>query len=373
MRTLIINFYLFQALREKPNVQKSLPDCVKRILKKQSSLTSVNQQEDLDSNYIQNLITQRRKSQTIDLSAEFESTEDIFIPSEINSEQIDVETPSDRTNVLEERARLEGILLAEAQVNEALQEAEGSSMYFLLDFLGKELLRLQDEKKSHALYMLAERERHRREAAESGRRQVENEQRKMNEEIYRNILKSNEDTINLYLENVLIEGIEKISEEESRNKIREIAKRIDEEANKNLNEENIISELVRDFVLPEVDKRIDRKNKQFEKTKHILAANNAFNEFIEKIPPIERSLGSAEEVTQVIVNELIENAFPSFHEISEEEEEIEDQIRTCAEQAVSQIMAEVLEALDPLKIQLTKLYDSQEDQLEEIESSVNEI
>lgn len=268
---------------------------------------------------------------------------------------------------------MEGILLAEAQVNEALQEAEGSSMYFLLDFLGKELLRLQDEKKSHALYMLAERERHRREAAESGRRQVENEQRKINEEIYRNILKSNEDTISLYLENVLIEGIEKISEEESRNKIREIAKRIDEEANKNLNEENIISELVRDFVLPEVDKRIDRKNKQFEKTKHILAGNNAFNEFIEKIPPIERSLGSAEEVTQVIVNELIENAFPSFDEISEEEEEIEDKIKTCAEQAVSQIMSEVLEALNPLKIQLTKLYDSQEDQLEEIESSVNEI
>lgn len=215
--------------------------------------------------------------------------------------------------------------------------------------------------------MLAERERHRREAAESGQRQVENEQRKMNEEIYRNILKSNEDTITLYLENVLIEGVEKISEEESRNKIREIAKRIDEEANKNLNEENVISELVRDFVLPEVDKRIDRKAKQFEKTKHILAANNAFNEFIEKIPPIERSLGSAEEVTQVIVNELIEN---TFDEISEEED---DPIKKCAEQAVSQIMSEVLEALDPFKIQLSKLYDSQEDQLEEIESSVNEI
>lgn len=358
-----IQFLSFQALREKPNVQKSLPDCVKLILKKQSSLT---QQEDPDSNYIQNLITQRRKSQTIDLSAEFESTEDNFIPSEITSGQIDP------ANILEERARLEGILLAEAQVNEALQQAEGSSMYFLLDFLGKELLRLQDEKRSHALYMLAERERHRREAAESGQRQIENEQRKLNEEIYRNILKSNEDTINLYLENVLIEGVEKISVEESRNKIREIAKRIDEEANKTLNEENVISELVRDFVLPEVDKRIDRKTKQFEKTKHILAANSAFNEFLETIPPIERSSGSAEEVTQLILNELIENTFPNFDEISEEDE-IENQIKTCAEQAVSEIMSEVLEALDPLKIQLTKLYDSQEDQLEEIETSVNEL
>lgn len=338
------------------------------ILKKQSSLTSVNQQEDPDSTYIQNLITQRRKSQTIDLSAEFESTEESsFIPSEINSEQIDDEDQSlDRTNVLEERARLEGILLAEAQVNEALQQAEGSSMYFLLDFLGKELLRLQDEKKAHALYMLAERERHRREAAESGRRQVENEQRKMNEEIYRNILKSNEDTITVYLENVLIEGIEKISEEESRNQIREMAKRIDEEASKTLNEENIISELIEGFVLPEVDKRIDRKNKQFEKTKHILAANNAFNEFIEKLPPIERSVGSAEEVTFDILNEMIDNVLPS--QVWEET----DEITTAAEKAVSEIMSEVLDALDPLKIQLKKLYDSQEDQLEEIESSVYE-
>ena len=50
----------------------------------------------------------------------------------------------------------------------------------MFDFLSKELVRLQEERRVHALAMLAERQRRMREAEESGRRQVE--QRRLQEE-----------------------------------------------------------------------------------------------------------------------------------------------------------------------------------------------
>lgn len=55
----------------------------------------------------------------------------------------------------------------------------------MLDFLSKELVRLQEERKIHALVMLAERQRRMREAEESGRRQLEESRREEEDEIFR--------------------------------------------------------------------------------------------------------------------------------------------------------------------------------------------
>lgn len=57
---------------------------------------------------------------------------------------------------------------------------EGRVLADMFDFLSKELVRLQEERRVHALAMLAERQRRMREAEESGRRQVE--QRRLQEE-----------------------------------------------------------------------------------------------------------------------------------------------------------------------------------------------
>lgn len=58
----------------------------------------------------------------------------------------------------------------------------------LLDFLNKELRRLLDERRAHAICLLAERERHHREAAEAGRRQVEIQRRKEHDEMFKQVL-----------------------------------------------------------------------------------------------------------------------------------------------------------------------------------------
>merc|ERR1712240_449924 len=56
----------------------------------------------------------------------------------------------------------------QAFVDEALSRLEGEPVGDLLDYLSKELVRLQEERKIHAFCMLAERRRRLKEAAEAG-------------------------------------------------------------------------------------------------------------------------------------------------------------------------------------------------------------
>ncbi len=64
---------------------------------------------------------------------------------------------------------------------------EGSSLGDALDFLSKELIRLEEERNVHAFSMLAERQRRIREAEESGRRQVEERRRREEDEIFKQV------------------------------------------------------------------------------------------------------------------------------------------------------------------------------------------
>ena len=72
-------------------------------------------------------------------------------------------------------------------VDEVLQGLEGEAVSDMLDFLSKELIRLQEERRIHAFAMLAERQRRMREAEESGLRQVEERRRREEDEILKRI------------------------------------------------------------------------------------------------------------------------------------------------------------------------------------------
>lgn len=70
-------------------------------------------------------------------------------------------------------------------MEEHLAREEGRVLANMFDFLSKELVRLQEERKIHAFVMLAERQRRMREAEESGRRQVEERRRQEEDEIFK--------------------------------------------------------------------------------------------------------------------------------------------------------------------------------------------
>ena len=224
-----------------------------------------------------------------------------------------------------EQTRVEGLLKSQAQIQGVLKEAEGSSMTFLLSFLQKELQRLQEQRRAHALYMLAEKERFKREAAEAGQRQTEEQRRREHNEAYRCVMRASDDTATLYLENILLEEVDRIADVKAREKVQQTARNIDiaakefkmqEQESDDLlkteeNEENIVSDLVNHYLFPEVYKQIARRNMKLKQQRHLLAAHNAIYEHIDKIPPHDLSIGSAEKISQIVLKELIADVVSS--------------------------------------------------------------
>jgi hypothetical protein len=64
---------------------------------------------------------------------------------------------------------------------------EGEAIGDMVDYLSKELIRLQEERRIAAFAMLAERQRRLREAEESGLRQVEERRRRENDELFKQV------------------------------------------------------------------------------------------------------------------------------------------------------------------------------------------
>lgn len=91
----------------------------------------------------------------------------------------------------------------------------------------KELLRLEDERRMHAFALLAERERAMREAAEAGRRQLEYNRRREFDEMFRQVIKIHQESVEIYLEDVIKEGIEWVSDEAAKDYIDNICDKVD--------------------------------------------------------------------------------------------------------------------------------------------------
>lgn len=116
------------------------------------------------------------------------------------------------------------------RLRESLDELQSTIVGSLLDFLNKELRRLLEERRAHAICILLERERFDREAAEAGRRQVELRRRREHDEMFRQIVKVQQETVDLYLEDIIREGMEFTSEQEAKLYVQGLARKIDEEA-----------------------------------------------------------------------------------------------------------------------------------------------
>ncbi|KAB0390209.1 hypothetical protein E2I00_013840, partial [Balaenoptera physalus] len=130
-------------------------------------------------------------------------------------------------------------------VENHLAGLEGWVLADMFDFLSKELVRLQEERRVHALAMLAERQRRMREAEESGRRQV---------------IKVHQSTVTSYLEDIILNTEENTAEEQARAEIEKMAEEINdiayemESRRTQLQSEEIVAELVYSFLIPELQK-----------------------------------------------------------------------------------------------------------------------
>jgi predicted phage gp36 major capsid-like protein len=84
-----------------------------------------------------------------------------------------------------------------------------------LDYLNKELVRFKEERRIHAMVMLAERQRSMREAEEKGKREEEEKRRATQDEMYRQIMQVHQGTVDSFLETILSQSVENTSRKQA--------------------------------------------------------------------------------------------------------------------------------------------------------------
>lgn len=230
---------------------------------------------------IQNMMFEG-KEKRLELIKELRSTHALQLVGQLDKR-------NERQGVLSEQRQRRLDTHKESFVNEALSEMEGSTVADMLDFFSKELIRLQESRRVHAFAMLAERERRMREAEESGRRQVEERRRREEDEMFKQVVKVHQKTVDTYLEDIIMGTVNKTAEEQARREIQEKAIRINEVAyamektKTSLQSEEIVSELVHSFLLPEVQKITVREKVKRDQRKHLLAAHKTIHEEAEDV------------------------------------------------------------------------------------------
>ncbi|XP_041067639.1 cilia- and flagella-associated protein 91 [Carcharodon carcharias] len=200
-------------------------------------------------------------------------------------------------------------------MDDYLSHIEGRVLADMFDFLNKELLRLQEERRIHAIVMLAERRRRIREAEESGLRQVEERRRREEDEIFKEVVKVHQTTVDSYLEDILLKSVQDTAEDQARQEICKMADEINdiayeiEQHRTHLQSEEIVSELVHSFLIPEVHKIIMRDRvKQFQ-SRHLLVAHHIIHNEAERImtdaaPSVSPSSSAAADVMNQALNEV---------------------------------------------------------------------
>ncbi|XP_045506019.1 cilia- and flagella-associated protein 91-like [Colias croceus] len=176
----------------------------------------------------------------------------------------------DRARIAREetKARDHNALRTEAEQKEdaitaLVEELCGGAVSAALDFLEKELRRLKEERRHHAFILIALREKTMREAAEAGRRQKEEQRRREHDEMFKQILGVTQDTVDIYLQEILQQGVELAAEEDAVSKAMADADRIEdslkEHGSMSTAEQNeLVAELVQQFLLPEVHRTSSR-------------------------------------------------------------------------------------------------------------------
>lgn len=264
------------------------------------------------------------------------------------SQQID-----NQDQILDEYKRVEEALKNDEKLQEELKKVESRDAGNLLNFLEKELHRLEGEKRAHALCLLAERERYSRQAASMGKSEFE--------EQFRN------DAITLYLENILMDGVNRA--DNSRDYVRKIAKKIDKKASKSVTfdeeveqfsdesntedvseeslkadeipDQKVVMELLKDNMMPQIINRIKSEHFLVQQRKYLVAAHNDLfsEEFEETKREQERSLCAD------ILNDIIDDATKEFPSPAESFDSRDSQeADALAAQIVEQILNEIIEA-----------------------------
>ncbi|XP_017325120.1 cilia- and flagella-associated protein 91 [Ictalurus punctatus] len=207
-----------------------------------------------------------------------------------------------------------------SQFQSSVDGLSGEVIGDMLDFLSKELVRLQEERRIHAFMLLAERDRRLREAEESGRRQVEERRRREEDEIFRQVMKVHQATVDLYLEDVIVDNINQTAEAQAREEIHHMAEELNnityamEEMRNNMQSEEIVAQLVYGFLIPDVHKVTARERVRHCQRRHLNAARTLIHDSSSTSPrPLSPPTRASISLLSQIVDQVEEASHNSDH------------------------------------------------------------
>lgn len=274
----------------------------------------------------------------------------------------------EKERILKEYKRIEEALKEDEKLQEDLRKLQSSREHKQLQAIEKSLKQLQEERKAHALYLLAERERYERESTELGSVESDPEVEQKINIHYRN-LKSQYDAISRYLETILIEGIDRVSEN-PRQFVRKVARKIDRQVSRSFDSESdskstgdddseiqnvgfsekeIYIELLKENMVPQI---FDRMKSEKLKQKQEMYLDLAHRELYQIPSTPQRERDFLELTVKDVIEEIIQKAIDwvgqEFSDISSppKTSESKDTADILAEEIVSNILNELTMSLD---------------------------
>ena len=206
------------------------------------------------------------KEKRLDLIAELRATEEWRAQAEAPEEHMLIDNYQERV--------MDGV--AEA--------VQSSIISKTMDSLSKELVRMKQERRIDAMVRLAENERRKREAEESGRRQAEQVLRKRQDELYKELMSVHQGSVDSSLQSIIMRTIDNTSSlqayDEAKLKVKTINEFLDEVEEKRNKPEVIIKDLVSSFLIPDVERKKIQREVQFEERKYLEAARKTINQAV---------------------------------------------------------------------------------------------
>lgn len=247
---------LNQSFRQQTQTKSALPQCLVYVSSPTDSepmtptgpdtdpneiesTNAISVQKYIKGRAIQNLIYRGREEvndliEELQISNRLQSVRELF--PEDNTPQLSLDQPEDNF---------------EHKVGENISSHVG----FMLEFLAKEVIRLDTERQAHAAKLFSETDQKERETRSRTSTNTPSNKRRETEEVYRNIFKAEYDVTNTYLENVLIDGISNATEEQAREYVRQLAREISD-VGESSTKAYAREKLIKDTIIPQVLSKI---------------------------------------------------------------------------------------------------------------------
>lgn len=143
--------------------------------------------------------------------------------------------------------------------NGLIDAIQGSSVSQNLDYLSKEMVRINQEKLINTIVNQAEDERRRREAEEMGKRQAEHLIRNRQDIMYKDLLDTNQSTMDSYINNLFTGNVNRVSKKQVMREIEIKAKKLNTIVDKIegmfIKDDITVKDLVNSFILPEISRK----------------------------------------------------------------------------------------------------------------------